>query len=649
MRTHYPRTPHLPWSPGATTDDIRLGGLSGLTGREVVVTEKLDGENTTLYPDGLHARSLDSAHHPSRTWVKGLHARIAHAIPDGWRICGENVYAQHSIGYADLESWFYAFSVWTGEYCLDWDTTVRFTRRLGIPVPPVLWRGTFDERAIQALRLDLSRQEGYVVRTVAGFDRAEFADRVAKWVRPAHVQTDVHWMSAPVVANGLGRPAPLWEARSGGLPACSALLSSLGLATEETGQPGETGQPEDSSESKESEESSESEEDGDAGVEEVVAECSARLDLLGRTGDLRLAGVLAALLHRRRRSELAACLLDPLGMPLARRVADLVGLYPRLHREFPDEQRRAGLIWLATAADLGVLHAVAGAALARQTGTAGAEAREQVEWSALHAEDAGLLGPAPLRRLRLGLREALAGDNPARDHGGNPNAGPNFNSNTNPGCNPGCNPDTGPDPDVADRCWAQAREAYALGRISTPEEAAALTWRWRAGRFPRLVMMVGPAASGKSSFATAVPGATVISLDDLRAARGSRADQRDNREVLREGLARLDGALASGGTVVWDATSLTSQQRQLVHAVAGRRDALVTHGVAVVGAEELARRNNSRRDNAGEYAVPAEVLAGQLRRFAPPYPGEAHRIWYVGPGGTVDDVAGAIEDPFEDT
>src|SRR3954466_10688581 len=86
MRVHYPRTPHLPWSPGVTPDDVRAGDLSGLRGREVVVTEKLDGENTTLYADGLHARSLDSAHHPSRAWVKALHGRIAGSIAPGWRV-----------------------------------------------------------------------------------------------------------------------------------------------------------------------------------------------------------------------------------------------------------------------------------------------------------------------------------------------------------------------------------------------------------------------------------------------------------------------------------------------------------------------------------------------------------------------------------
>ncbi len=52
MRVSYPRTPHLPWSPGVAADDVRVADLSGLARREVVVTEKLDGENTTLYSDG---------------------------------------------------------------------------------------------------------------------------------------------------------------------------------------------------------------------------------------------------------------------------------------------------------------------------------------------------------------------------------------------------------------------------------------------------------------------------------------------------------------------------------------------------------------------------------------------------------------------
>jgi hypothetical protein len=353
MRTHYPRTPHLPWSPGASPDDVRAGDLSGLAGREVVVTEKLDGENTTLYADGLHARSLDSGHHPSRAWVKGLQGRIGAAIPPGWRVCGENLYARHAIAYQDLESWFYGFSVWAGERCLDWDRTVRFTRRLGVPVPRVLWRGTFDERTLRALRLDTARQEGYVVRTAEGFGRDEFGWRVAKWVRRGHVQTGTHWMHAAVVENGLSPAAALWTVRSGAPTDVPALLAAVGVAVADP-----------------------------TASERAVAEVSAGLDLLGRSGDARLAGVLAASLHGDRRAWLASRLAGPLGMPLARRVADLVGLHTAPHRPYPDEDRRAGLVRMSLAADLGVLHAVARAALAGRADPDAAEARDQVDWPA---------------------------------------------------------------------------------------------------------------------------------------------------------------------------------------------------------------------------------------------------------------------------
>ncbi|MFB7922924.1 RNA ligase family protein [Streptomyces sp. NPDC056081] len=556
MRTHYPRTAHLPWSPGATSDDVRIADLSGLTGREVVVTEKLDGENTTLYPDGLHARSLDSAHHPSRGWVKALQGRIGARIPAGRRICGENMFARHSLPYDGLESYFYGFSVWDGERCLDWDRTVAFLRDLGIPVPPVLWRGVFDARAektLRALRPDTGRQEGYVVRPADGFDAPEFGRLVAKWVRPGHVRTDTHWMHAAVVENGLGPAAALWAVRSGAPVDAAALAAATG--------PG-------------------------AGDAKAARATAAALDAAGRTGDDRLAGVLAALLRRSPRAALAPALARTVGMPLARRVADLVGLHPSLHRPYPDEERRTGLVRMSFAADLPLLHTLA-AAVAEDDG-----AREQVEWSALHAEEL---------REPEGLRDAFA--------------------------------DLAPE--AADRCLAQAREAYALGRVGTAEEAVAATWRWRSGDFPRLVHLVGPSGSGKSTFARGLPGVgAYVSLDDLRLARGTRADQKANGEVLREGLDRLDAALAAGGTVVWDATSLNAHQRSLVHAVARRRDALLTHAVALVDEAELLRRNGRR-----DHPVPPEVLTSQLHRFVPPYPGQAHRTWYIGAGGTVEDRA----------
>lgn len=553
MRVHYPRTPHLPWSPGATADDLRVADVTAFAGREVVVTEKLDGENTTLYPDGLHARSLDSAHHPSRAWVKALHGRIAALIPAGWRISGENMFARHALAYADLDSYFYGFSVWDGDRCLDWDTTVRFTRDLGIPVPAVLWRGVFDEKAIRALRLDPARQEGYVVRPVASFDRASFSVDVAKFVRRGHVQTDTHWMHAAVVPNGLGSRAALWAVRSG-LPAELSSIVDLPLA-----DPGDV------------------------------------LARLPPVGEGRLAGLLATHLRGERRATLASRLAGAVGMPLARRVADLVGLYPLLGRPYPDERRHAGLRALAVAADLEVLHAVAGAIYAG--GTGGAEL-EQVEWSSLFVSP-------DLARPVLDLAPSVL-DLPL---------------------------------DVADRCWAEARAAFVAGRISTASEVVPYSWRWRDGEFPRLIVTVGPSGSGKSRFVAGLSGVDeVVSLDDLRAARGSRADQRANPEVLRDGLNRLDKALSGRRTVVWDATALNRQQRSLVEGVAARRNALVTHAVLLVDPGLVAARNASR-----QWAVPPAVLAGQFERFDPPYPGEAHRMWYVGASGTVEDVAGSYD------
>jgi hypothetical protein len=203
MHVKYSRTPHLPWSPGRGADDLTLTTVTGLVGHEVVVTEKLDGENTSMYDDGLHARSLDSGHHASRSWVKALHARIRGQLPPGRRICGENMYARHSLPYDNLVSWFYGFSVWDAERCLDWDSTTGVLASLGIPTPPTLWRGLFDEVALRALRIDPVTQEGYVVRTVDGFDLDGFGDHVAKWVRSGHVQTSEHWMRQTVVVNGL--------------------------------------------------------------------------------------------------------------------------------------------------------------------------------------------------------------------------------------------------------------------------------------------------------------------------------------------------------------------------------------------------------------------------------------------------------------
>ena len=203
-RYKYPRTPHLPWSPGATSDDVVTQVPDAFLAGSVVVTEKFDGENTSMYRDGVHARSVDSKHHPSRNWVKRLQGAIGYQIPEGFRLCGENMFARHSIAYEDLASYFYVFSVWDDtNTCLSWEETKEWASLLGVDVVPTLYEGPWDEDRIRGLTLDTDRVEGYVIRTARAFRYAEFSDHIAKWVRTGHVQTDEHWMHGPVVPNGL--------------------------------------------------------------------------------------------------------------------------------------------------------------------------------------------------------------------------------------------------------------------------------------------------------------------------------------------------------------------------------------------------------------------------------------------------------------
>ncbi len=200
----YPRTYHLPWSPGLTKDDRKMEDTSVFEGREVVVTLKMDGENTTMYSDYMHARSLDYKPHISRRRVKALHSSIAHNIPEGWRVCGENLYAKHSIKYEDLKSYFLVFSIWNEfNECLSWDETKDWARLLDLHTVDSFWDGLWYPKEINSIfREQYSQQhEGYVVRLAGSFHYSEFRTSVAKYVRANHVTSDNHWIHRAIEPN----------------------------------------------------------------------------------------------------------------------------------------------------------------------------------------------------------------------------------------------------------------------------------------------------------------------------------------------------------------------------------------------------------------------------------------------------------------
>ena len=214
-RWKYPRTPHLPTSPGWTSDDVRAGHDTELRpGLEIVLTEKLDGECTTIYRDGMHARSVNSGYHPSRDRALALTGELSALLPPGMRINGENVYARHSVTYTELPGYLCVFGIWIGPRCLSWDETEEWCGLLGLPTVPVVWRGPMpaDLGVLEAHWRDRcggeERSEGFVVRDAAAFTRDQFSDRVAKWVRRGHVQTGNHWMHTQVVPNALATAGP---------------------------------------------------------------------------------------------------------------------------------------------------------------------------------------------------------------------------------------------------------------------------------------------------------------------------------------------------------------------------------------------------------------------------------------------------------
>jgi hypothetical protein len=180
-------------------------------GKEVVITEKMDGENTTIYSTGeCHARSLDSGRHPSRDYVKSKAREIAcMGLPEGWRIMGENLYARHSIEYDLLPDYFVIFGVADeDDYARPWDEVEEWAELLEVPHAPVVWRGVWDTEKVmdlypfKSMLSSTAPSEGYVVRLAGAFPMGRFDENVAKFVRRGHVQPDaVHWMHQKIVPN----------------------------------------------------------------------------------------------------------------------------------------------------------------------------------------------------------------------------------------------------------------------------------------------------------------------------------------------------------------------------------------------------------------------------------------------------------------
>lgn len=238
LSTKYARTLHAPISLGTTSDDrfMPTGYLKAFVEMDLVLTEKLDGQNNCFNKHGVFARShVSPSVHP---WDQPLWQRyelIKHDLKE-IELFGENMYGIHSIAYNKLESYFYLFAVRQGKQWLSWEE-VRFYAALfdfpTVPEIPITHKLTefytpkADENEIlrKWLTLNLGMDweayvnhtagnlagidpitkeatcEGFVIRNTQGFatnggvieTAANEFNNIMKLVRAKHVKTNVHW------------------------------------------------------------------------------------------------------------------------------------------------------------------------------------------------------------------------------------------------------------------------------------------------------------------------------------------------------------------------------------------------------------------------------------------------------------------------
>lgn len=242
----YCRTLHAQISLGTTSDDRFMpnGYVKAFAEMsQLILTEKLDGQNNCFNKHGVFARSHSSPSvHP---WDKPMRERWNLIKNDLNKIelFGENMFGVHSIAYKNLESYFYVFAVREGEKWLSWEEVNFYAAMFDFPTVPeipittplsLLYQDEKDENNILDLWLkenlgmnwkesvetsgrlggydpvtNIDCSEGFVIRNANEFKTNDGTISVAnnefnnlfKLVRKSHVQTDVHWSKTWVPAT----------------------------------------------------------------------------------------------------------------------------------------------------------------------------------------------------------------------------------------------------------------------------------------------------------------------------------------------------------------------------------------------------------------------------------------------------------------
>lgn len=208
MKTKYPRTYHFGFSNSKTPDDKTSNDYSVLENKEIIIGEKLDGQNSGWNNCDVFARShATPSELPWDKPIKEVHNKIKHVIGEDEWVFGESMVGIHSIEYKKLKSYYYIFGVRVKDEWLSWDDVEDYAYCLNLPTVPTLFKGKCND--IEAKVLDLMKSpsildgydtitgeetmEGVVVRNSNTFKDKDFNKNVLKMVREGHVKTDEHW------------------------------------------------------------------------------------------------------------------------------------------------------------------------------------------------------------------------------------------------------------------------------------------------------------------------------------------------------------------------------------------------------------------------------------------------------------------------
>ena len=213
----YCRTFHWPASETVHADDSLSKHANAFIGREIIITEKLDGGNTCLYNGEVYARSTGMPSHDGwMAMVRKHHAWKTHQFPN-IAFYGEDLYGVHSVSYDAIPEaeTYYLFAVRVGNTFLAWQDVETYAKDLNVKTVPVIFRGVME--SIDTLTTFMQEQrklpsvlgperEGFVIRHPESFQARDFEKHVVKYVRANHVQTeDKHWRVNWQPCNVIGR------------------------------------------------------------------------------------------------------------------------------------------------------------------------------------------------------------------------------------------------------------------------------------------------------------------------------------------------------------------------------------------------------------------------------------------------------------